>query len=403
MTTRKYQRRLATAVTAALACLWASAAPAQISGTVLGQTMTFLASPSATVQFDIAGFKAQGTLSVMHLEFGTDGNGTTNPAPNPNLPAGVTFVLSRTINGVVVSKTFTPAGLNDSTTFPDKVILFNHPSEATNAPGFYKLTVVHAQDVPDGTTETWTLAINGLPTAGLRTQAALVQGTFKSLTPVGAALGTPSIAIGPAPVTAGTAPALKIASFGGFDLSQVTPPQVSISGAGVSNIQVSGATATGINLGFSLARCASGGNRTLTITRNNVTASTPFVVTPLPPPAISISPSTFTQGTVSNLTVTSASCLDLSHATATISGDGISAVALGGATVNSLTLSVTVNATASVTSRTLQVTGDGGSATAPLQIAQATPPPPPPPQCPIGTSPGRFCPELCLRPTQSCP
>ena len=341
--------------------------------------MTFLAAPSATMQFDIAGFKAQGTQTVLNLEFGPDGNGTANPSPDPNLPAGVSFVLSRTINGVLISKTFSKAGIDDLTTFPGKEIIFNHPTDATNAPGFYKLTVVHTQDVPVGTTETWNLAISGLPTTGLRTQGAIIQGIFKSLTPVAPALGTPAIAIGPAPVAAGTTPTLKIASFGGFDLSQVTAGNVSISGTGVSNPQVSGATATGLNLAFSLARCAAGGNRTVSITRNALTASTPFTVTALPPPAISISPSAFTQGTTTNMTVSSNSCLDMSHATATISGDGITVTPLGGATVNALTLSVAVTATASVTARTLQVTADGGSATAPVQIAQAAPPPPPPP------------------------
>jgi hypothetical protein len=403
MTTRADHRRRGAAITAAVACLWVSAATAQQSGTVFGQTMTFLAAPSATMQFDIAGFKAQGTQTVLNLEFGPDGNGTANPSPDPNLPAGVSFVLSRTINGVLISKTFSKAGIDDLTTFPGKEIIFNHPTDATNAPGFYKLTVVHTQDVPVGTTETWNLAISGLPTTGLRTQGAIIQGIFKSLTPVAPALGTPAIAIGPAPVAAGTTPTLKIASFGGFDLSQVTAGNVSISGTGVSNPQVSGATATGLNLAFSLARCAAGGNRTVSITRNALTASTPFTVTALPPPAISISPSAFTQGTTTNMTVSSNSCLDMSHATATISGDGITVTPLGGATVNALTLSVAVTATASVTARTLQVTADGGSATAPVQIAQAAPPPPPPPQCPIGTSPGRFCPDLCLKPNQSCP
>ena len=280
---------------------------------------------------------------------------------------GVSFVLSRTINGVLISKTFSKAGIDDLTTFPGKEIIFNHPTDATNAPGFYKLTVVHTQDVPVGTTETWNLAISGLPTTGLRTQGAIIQGIFKSLTPVAPALGTPAIAISPAPVAAGTTPTLKIASFGGFDLSQVTAGNVSISGTGVSNPQVSGATATGLNLAFSLARCAAGGNRTVSITRNALTASTPFTVTALPPPAISISPSAFTQGTTTNMTVSSNSCLDMSHATATISGDGITVTPLGGATVNALTLSVAVTATASVTARTLQVTADGGSATSPCR------------------------------------
>ena len=126
----------------------------------------------------------------------------------------------------------------------------------------------------------------------------------------------------------------------------------------MSNPQVSGATATGLNLAFSLARCAAGGNRTVSITRNALTASTPFTVTALPPPAISISPSAFTQGTTTNMTVSSNSCLDMSHATATISGDGITVTPLGGGTVNALTLSVAVTATASVTARTLQVTAD---------------------------------------------
>ena len=191
MTTRADHRRRGAAITAAVACLWVSAATAQQSGTVFGQTMTFLAAPSATMQFDIAGFKAQGTQTVLNLEFGPDGNGTANPSPDPNLPAGVSFVLSRTINGVLISKTFSKAGIDDLTTFPGKEIIFNHPTDATNAPGFYKLTVVHTQDVPVGTTETWNLAISGLPAGRVLMHHYRVDGEHSNSYEVWKRIGSP--------------------------------------------------------------------------------------------------------------------------------------------------------------------------------------------------------------------
>jgi hypothetical protein len=399
-------RSLAGLIAAAVLLSGPRMAVAQTSGTVLRQTMTAFAAAAPTMEIDIAGPKTANTTTKLFLEFGPDGNAATSPPPNPSLPGTVNFRVTASINAAVVN--FTPTGGVNTATFPNKIVALTL-GDATNAPGFYILSVTHLTSIPAGTTETWRLDISGLPTS-LRVMGSVDQGTFRSLTPVGVSQGPGGIRISPPPIPAGTSPTLSIASFSGFDLTGVTAAQVTINPSdGVSNVNVSGVTASSLNLSFALARCARGGQRTLTIR----TAAAPFQVTPDPSaPLIGVSPTAVTAGTSSTLTVTSTGCLNLSGVTvAQVSispNTGISNVAVSNVTATQLNVGFTVASTGPTGARTLTVTAAGVPASASFNVS-APPPPPPPPSCPgplqrcCETNPdGTVC-TLCVTPPQQCP
>jgi hypothetical protein len=78
-----------------------------------------------------------------------------------------------------------------------------------------------------------------------------------------------SITVAPNVVDTGTSPRVTISASGFFDLSEVTESQISIRPSqGVSQLQITGATAQHLTLSFDLAADASIGTRTLLI-RNN--------------------------------------------------------------------------------------------------------------------------------------
>jgi|SRR5215470_3281219 len=402
MTIRAGQRCLVGLVATAALFLGVPIAAAQPSGTVLRQTMTALGTATLAMEINVAGPKSANTTTKLFLEFGPDGNSITSPPPNPSLPAGVTFKVTTTINTTPVS--FGPTGGVNTTAFPNKIVALS-PGDPASAPGFFVLSVTHQTDVPAATTETWKLEITGLPTS-LRVMGSVDQGSFKSLTPTGVPPG-PGITISPASIAAGTSATLTIASTSGFDLSGVTAGQVTINPSdGVSNINVSGVTASGLTLSFALASCARGGPRTLTIR----TASATFQVTAVPnAPLIGISPTQVTAGTSPKITVTSTGCFNLSgvgSGQVSISPTtGISNVTVANATAAQLSLSFALAATAPQGSRTVTITANNVPASASFNVSA---PPPPPPSCPGGgtcceTNPeGTVC-TVCVTPPRECP
>lgn len=360
------------ALAVALAALPSGPALSQQSGTVLRESLTLLGGTAATIKVDIAGPKTATSETNILLEFGPDGNSRTDPAPDPVLPATVTFSVAASIGG---SRLFSPAGGVETQAFSDKIVALQ-PLDRTYAPGLYALSVLHQQAIPAGVTETWTLDINGLPPRGIRAIASVRQGVFKSLTPTGVSQGPPAIAIGPAPIARGAAAALVVKSSGGLDLSGINLSRVTITpGAGISNVAVSSAAASSAVLSFNVADCAPAGERTLTIQDQTASASTVFAIAgPQLVPAISIAPARVLRSTSPTLSVTSSGCFDLSAVSVsqiTITpSDGISNIAWNVTSASTATLSFAVADDAPVGSRNLVLTGSGGSVMAGFTVAQ---------------------------------
>src|SRR3954447_2028789 len=162
------------AIGAVLACTFISSALSQQSGTVLRTSSTVLGGMTATMEIDVAGPKTANTETNLLLEFGPDGNGRTNPVPDPALPTTTTFTVSSSSGG---SHVFPLFGGFESQAFPGKNVAFNLLDPPTS-PGLYSLSIVHLQEIPTGVTETWKVQINGLPRAGVRTIASVRQGAF---------------------------------------------------------------------------------------------------------------------------------------------------------------------------------------------------------------------------------
>src|SRR3954447_12274619 len=133
-----------------LAAAWGSTAAAQPSGTLLPETLTFSDASAAVVEFDVSGPKTANSQTVVLLEFGPDGNAVTSPPPALQLPPTAGLALS--FNGN--SKTYVPGSDESGQPFPLKQVALARLQPAT-APGLYALSIVHLQEIPAGTVETW--------------------------------------------------------------------------------------------------------------------------------------------------------------------------------------------------------------------------------------------------------
>jgi hypothetical protein len=391
MTTEGNSRHWRTAALAAVLCLWSFAAAAQQSGTMLRQTITFAGAASPEIEIVIPGPRSINSATLLLLEFGPDGNAAAAPAQS--LPPTATFTVS---NGSV-AKTFTPAGGGDgSQPFPGKQVDFSRP-DAANTPDMFSLSVIHLTGIADGTSERWKLTMAGLPPAGLRANGLITQGVFARLSPVGIAEGA-AIRIAPAPVAQGTSPSLAVTSSAGFDLSNVGRVTVDPND-GISNIKITGATPAGLTLSFDLARCARGGNRTLTIQSGGASASASFNVIPLPPPTISLSPTSVRVGTSPSVTVASSECFDLSGVGAgqvsIMPRNGISGMSVTNVAARSFALSFALASTEPEGARTVTVTTPDGSASATFTALRRL--------CPIGERCCEFDGNTCTKCRTQCP
>jgi hypothetical protein len=161
-----------------LLCAFGADAFAQQTGSVLGQSLTFTASGTATLNFAVGAPQPAGGVTAMTLELGPEGNGSVGSA-DPPLP--LMFTLSTTINGQPATQQFGPSGGVDQLHFPGKTILLSH--NPPNVPG-YQLIVTHNSAVI--AQENWTLRVDGLPASGVRGIAMIdptTVGTFASLVP----------------------------------------------------------------------------------------------------------------------------------------------------------------------------------------------------------------------------
>ena len=277
---------------ALLAGLWNGPVAAQSSGTLLPGTLTFLNTATAEIEVEVAGQKTANSQTVLVLEFGPDGNGTTHPAPNPLLTAR--FMLSS--NGI--AKVLAPGNGDTAQPFPSKQVDLAR-LQPTTAPGLYALSIIHLQEIPAGTVETWKLEITGLPPSGLRATGAITQGTFKSLTPVGNIYQAPEIELSPGVVSTGTMANLTLTARG---LALLPSSEVSISpdddvvGPGLRNVTSGSATVS-----FELSNSAAPGSRSLTIRQGNISLHQTFSVAQ--GPAIKIAKPTWITGPPGKATI----------------------------------------------------------------------------------------------------
>jgi hypothetical protein len=96
------------------------------------------------------------------------------------------------------------------------------------------------------------------------------------------------LSVAPKTVKTGTSPALTVSSTGFFDLSQISTSQVAITpGDGISGLRISNPSAQSLILSFDLASTASVGQRTLSISVDDVTVSLKLAVERGPPPPCS--------------------------------------------------------------------------------------------------------------------
>src|ERR1051326_613306 len=252
--------------------LWASTtARSQHSGTMLDGTLTFAGTDAATIEITVAGPRSANTATRLSLEFGPDGTGV--PAAGALIPDTASFTLS---NGST-TKVFHPVGNDASQPFPDKQVDFSRP-DATR-PNLLALSVVHRTGIPDAMAEVWKLVIAGLPQTNWRAIGTVQQGSFTRLAPSGFSDGTHPIDIAPAQVKTGGTATLTVTSVSGFDLSAVTPAQVSIGpGDDIGDISVTEASARSLTLSVDLLNRAEPGPRTLSIRMNDTTVHGRFAV-----------------------------------------------------------------------------------------------------------------------------
>jgi hypothetical protein len=350
---------------AALALFGNVTARAQQSGAMLNETVTFAGTDAATIELVVSGPRDPRAPTIVSLEFGPDGKGS--PATGPAIPDTVSFRVSHG----AYSKVFHPANNDATQPFPNKQVDFSRPDP--NKPNLFSLSVVHLTGIDGATSERWGLAIANLPSAGLRANGSVSQGQFIRLSPAGIAQ-PPVIRIVPAPVTPRGALSLVIASAG-FDLSTVSPAQVSIDPSdGISNIRVSEASSTGLTTTFDVAPCTPGGNRTLTIASGGTRASATFGVAAPPAPAITLSTSRVETWVSTAMTVSASECFDLSGvgpAQVSINPPaGISAIAVSNVTARSFTLSFALAAAAALGNRTVTVSTAHGVASATFTAAR---------------------------------
>lgn len=171
-----------------LALLASSISIAQAkSGTFSSQTLTFADNATANLSVTVgeATPLLPPTTTRIRLQFLSDD--VNSPLP-PSVVTNVTFQLSNGIDPLPLSFTIADTGLDNSAKFPNKRIQFN-VRDASKL--LYDVEITHLALIGAGTTETWTLAIAGLPPSGgspvLRVIAFLEQGSFSSLNPTGGA------------------------------------------------------------------------------------------------------------------------------------------------------------------------------------------------------------------------
>jgi hypothetical protein len=131
-----------------------------------------------------------------------------------------------------------------------------------------------------------------LPTSGIH-DPGVIQGEFMTMLaqirllvclafaclPAIASAQQAPLAMTPKTVNAGTTPALTLTTNGFFDLSQVTPSQISVTpSSGISGLRVSNASPQSMILSFDLSSAATVGQRVLSIEANEVTVSIKFMV-----------------------------------------------------------------------------------------------------------------------------
>lgn len=272
---------------ALLAGFWNAAVAAQSSGTVLPETLTFLNTATAVIEVEVAGQKTANSQTNLQLEFGPDGNSSTNPASDPQLGTTI-FTVSAGFGG---SHSFTPAGGTETQVFANKIVALQ-PLNPARAPGLYSLSVIHLQEIPAGKVETWKLEITGLPPSGMRAIGSVSQGTFKSLTPVGNIYQAPEIDLSPGVVSTGAVANLTLTARG-LELSPVAEVSISpdddVLGLGLHDLTGGNATVS-----FALSNSAAPGSRSLTIRQGNISLHQTFSVAQ--GPAIKIAGPTWITG-----------------------------------------------------------------------------------------------------------
>lgn len=165
---------------------------------------------------------------------------------------------------------------------------------------------------------------------------------------------------------------LEVASSEGFDLSNVRPDQVKVSPPyGISDISVSNATARGLALSFNVASNAPAVDRDLTITANNVRASTKFktiAISISPPGVIAIPP--FSEA--STLRITSSEGFNLSSVgpgrVSFSPATGLSNLAFSNQSERGLTLSFNLAPEAPTGDRDVKITANNVSASAKFKV-----------------------------------
>jgi hypothetical protein len=320
LTRRSHYRWRSAVIAAALAGLWSLPAASQQSGTVLPETVTFLNTATAVMEVEIAGAKTANSQTVVLMEFGPDGNAMTSPAPDPSLPDTVRFTLS--LNGA--SKVYAPGSGDSSQPFPNKQVDLRR-SQPSTAPGLYALSIIHLQDIPPGTAETWKLEITGLPPTGLRTIGSVTQGIFKRLAPVGNIYQPPEIAISPAEFKTGARAGLTVAARG-IDLTALSAYEIEITPRDdIASVRVDSANATTAAVSFGLLNSAVPGTRSLAVRRKNITLHQTFAV--VQGPAIKISPPTWITGPPGKATLKVTAIGDVDFSAVTVADVSVWALA----------------------------------------------------------------------------
>lgn len=161
------------------------------SGTLERRSVTFAATPTATISFGVQSLlidPGASQTTIVQLEFGRDGSMSV---VDPGI-ASVSFTLTRTVSGTPTSlPLFTVASLPSAvTTISGKEVTMAR-TDAVATPGLFTLTIVHT--AATATAETWTLAMSSIPatTPPIRGIATIFGAStgFTALSPVGACGG----------------------------------------------------------------------------------------------------------------------------------------------------------------------------------------------------------------------
>ncbi|MGJ4951518.1 hypothetical protein [Bradyrhizobium sp. HKCCYLS20291] len=334
-----------------------------------------LGGPAASMQIDVAGPKTANSETSLLLEFGPDGNGRSDPAPDPGLSPAATFTVSASFGG---SRVFSLGGGSEERVFAGKLVAFQH-LDPPNAPGLYALSIVHLQDVPVGAVETWTVRIEGLPARGGRVIASIRQGNFRSLSPTGPVPRPPSIGLLPPPLAAGAVSSLVVRSFDGLDLSHLSSEMLEIVPPNdVSVRSVGNASPNTAIVSVDIGRCAAGGERTLVIHGQDTSASTIFAVTAAQDASISVVPNGVINFSSAMLNVAASGCLNLSDLTPAQvliePSDGISDIAVTVLSATSANVAFEVAENVQMGTHTLSIVKGGLRATDKFLVARHPPP-----------------------------